>query len=212
MGTRLRFTVRAANEYRAGACRDETRPITVHLLLCCERHAMLQLRCTQKARSILGVSDASLCEIELGKPSLGGWYVNVFPVERRKALIFVSERTLLSFVIYGARKGNTREPLQLFRHGLENVLRLLAVPGELVVKALSEYEELEFTKTVSKRVLGNVNDLVFHYDHGIWHDGGLRHCNLSVIHSHVNQMPQRNLGWKHSRDATIEQLAYAHAT
>jgi hypothetical protein len=58
---------------------------------------MLQLRCTLKVQKQLGLSPHDLSEVKEPDSLLGNWYSNIFMVDRRKTLIFMNERTLLSF-------------------------------------------------------------------------------------------------------------------
>ena len=69
---------------------------------------MLQLRCTSKVLKLLDLGPKDLAEIRAPDSLFGNWYVNLFVVDRRKTLLLMNERTLLSFVIYGVRKDNVK--------------------------------------------------------------------------------------------------------
>jgi hypothetical protein len=65
-------------------------------------------------------------------------------------------------------------------------------------KVFEGYDSYEFTKTNSKSVLGNMNDLVDLYKHSILYDGGLKYVDLGELIKQINRTPQRNLGWSNS--------------
>ena len=164
---------------------------------------MLQLKTTAKVRKFLGIKESELLEKSLDSSVLGAWYVNLFPIERRKALIFMNERTLLSFIIYGARKDNSKNLPGVLCRGLHQLLSFANVDQVLIERTLSEYETYCYSKTDSKRVLGNMNEITFLYKHHIQYEGGLQNCDLTDITFKVNQTPQRNIGWDFSLDLAI---------
>lgn len=172
---------------------------------------MLQLKSTAKVRKFLGLKDSELLEKALDSSVLGAWYVNLFPIERRKALIFMNERTLLSFIIYGVRKDNTKNLPGVLCRGLHQLLSFTEVDLVLIERALTDYETYCYSKTDSKRALGNMNEIVFLYQHHIQYEGGIQNCDLTGITFKVNQTPQRNIGWDFSLDLAIS-LIENHGT
>ena len=165
---------------------------------------MLQLRVTGKLRKLAGIRDSVLSEPIQDTTSLGAWYIHVFQLGRRKALIFMNERTLLSFVLIGARKDNTKNLYKVFLNGLTQFLETIGVNQERIDRIIDGYSECCFTKTTCKNTLGNLNDLVNLYQGFVWHDGGLDHCDLDEIIFKINQMPQRRLDWGFSLDIAME--------
>jgi len=164
---------------------------------------VLQLKTTANVRKFLGIKDSELLEKVSDSSVLGAWYVNLFPIERRKALIFMNERTLLSFIIYGVRKDNTKSLPEVLCRGLHQLLNFASVDPVLIERALSDYETYYYSKTDSKRALGNMNEIVFLYQHHIQYEGGLENCDLTDITFKVNETPQRNIGWDFSLDLAI---------
>ena len=164
---------------------------------------MLQLKTTAIVRKFIGIKGSELIDKVSDSSVLGAWYVNLFFIERRKALIFLNERTLLSFIIYGVRKDNTRNLPGVLCRGLYQLLSFADVDPVLIDRVLSEYETYCYSKTDSKRVLGNMNEIVFLYQHHIQYEGGLQNCDLTDITFKVNQTPQRNIGWDFSLDLAM---------
>ena len=74
-------------------------------------------------------------------------------------------------------------------------------------RVFSGYETLEFTRTGSRSVLGNMNDLMDLYIHAILYESGLKHCDLTDIIRQINRTPQRNLGWAKSIDVARQLIS-----
>jgi len=167
---------------------------------------MFQLRCTGKVIKTLGLKPQDLFEVRKSDTLLGDWYVNEFFIDRRKTFIFMNEKTLLSFIIYGVKKSNLEYfPAPLFK-GLDQLLALEGFDKEVVNKVFAGYDKMQYTKTASKRVLGNMNDLIMLYKVSINYGGGLKAVNIGQLIFQVNRTPQRNLGWSSSIQIVRELL------
>lgn len=167
---------------------------------------MLQLKITQKVQKELGLKPANLSEITQTHSTLGDWVVNMFYLDRRKSLIFVNEKTLFSFVLYGVKKSNISKLPDIFLNGLEQALVFEAIDAPQVERVLNEYREITFTKTDNKKVLGNMNDLIFLYKDIVECRGGLSECDFTEVIMRVNRTPQRNIDWRYSIEALKELL------
>ena len=140
---------------------------------------MLQLRCTSKVLKLLDLGPKDLAEMRAPDSLFGNWYVNLFVVDRRKTLLFMNERTLLSFVIYGVRRDNVKNIQHVLLRGIDQLLTLEGFNISEINKVFSGYDSAEFTKTGSRRLLGNMNDLMDGYKHSILYEGGLKCCDLA---------------------------------
>jgi hypothetical protein len=156
---------------------------------------MTQIRCTQSVQKMLGLGAGELAEIKQSSSLLGDWYVNLTTIDRRKCFIFMNEKTLLSFIIFGVKKNNTKHFIDVFQLGLVQTLALIDVPKEITIRIIEGIKPIEFTKTASRVLLGNLNDIVQRYQWDIMYDGGFGACNLNDIIYKVNTAPERNLGW-----------------
>lgn len=137
---------------------------------------------------------------------LGNWYINLFTVDRRKTLLFVNEKTLLSFVIFGVKKSNIEKTPEIFLRGLGQLLTMEGIEPDKANRAFAAYDSYEFTKTTSRSLIGNMNDLMDLYKHSILYQGGLRHVDLGELIMKINRTPQRNLGWSNSIELVTELL------
>jgi hypothetical protein len=165
---------------------------------------MLQFRCTGKAQKQLGLKLSELREIKKPDSTLGNWYVNLTTIDRKKTFLFMNDRTLLSFILFGVKKSNTSRIHEIFLKALNQLLFMEGFDNQIINKINNEYLDLEYTKTNDRSLLGNMNDLMDSYKHFIYSDGGLKYCDLSTIIHKINRMPQRNIGWKYSIDAATE--------
>jgi len=167
---------------------------------------MIQFRCTKKVQNQLGLKPSDLSEVKKADSTLGNWYVNLATIDRRKTFLFVNERTLFSFILFGVKKSHTPEIHEIFLKGLTQALIFENFDLKEINKIHEEYFDLEFTKTDSRKVLGNMNELMDHYKFFILSDGGYKYCDLTAIINKMNRIPQRNIEWKYSIEAVKDLL------
>ncbi len=165
---------------------------------------MIQLRCTQKILKNWQINSDQLADVKGNLSPLGNWYAHIFTLDRRKAVIFVNEKTLTSFIVYGVKKGDPAKLTRAFLIGVAQVLLLLGITKDKVAQILTHYQEIEFTKTASRSVLGVVNDLIKHYQKNVKLRGGLKYSDIDEIIYLTNTLPQRTI----NRQKTID---YLHA-
>ena len=159
---------------------------------------MIQLRLTEKVRKEFSIQQSLLSEPKEYQSGLGAWTLNIFKVRNQKAVIFVNDNTLYSFIIFGLRKDNTADLSKIFLNGLFQLLDTDGFTKNEINFLTQGYEQIEFTKTTSKSVLGNVNDLVWIYKSSVLSCGGFKNADIGrIIHS-LNRIPQKNIGWVYS--------------
>lgn len=159
---------------------------------------MIQLRCTKKVLEYLGIKKDQLCDFQDSDTLLGNWYLNMINIERRKILIFMNENTLLSFLVYGMKKDKIDKLPEIFLGGLDQVLRYEGIKDRKIDYVLNQNILIEITKTNSRSLLGNLNDLIYLYISMIDAQGGIQYCDMTKIIKQINRTPQRNLNWGRS--------------
>jgi len=169
---------------------------------------MLTLKCTKKVQTLFGVKRADLSEAQEEDSVFGAWYVNEFNIGRSRSLIFMSERTLLSFILFDVKKVKChKERLpELCVRGLIQLLLLEGTPDAQMRRVIDECIPSRYANTTSKSVLGNLSELMWHYEDSILEDGGFERCNLNEILCQINRIPQRNIGWNKAIDVTRDWL------
>lgn len=149
----------------------------------------MQIRCTQKLIKEIGISGCDLSPIEEPKNRLGSWYANMFKVGRYKTLICVNEKTLLCFFIMRVTKKDLQDFSALFVRNLTDALEVLNFNTSEIISIENECSNFTgITKTVDRKVLGAMNELVFHFC-ALLQDG----CSLEETLFHCNQIPHKNL-------------------
>jgi hypothetical protein len=167
---------------------------------------MIQIRCTQKVIKALSLKEKDLCDVKQPSGLLGNWYSNLFVLDRRKTLIFMNERTLLSFIITGIKKKNIKDLPIVFCNGINQLLLMENFDDNVISNVTNECLEIELTRTANRSLLGNLNDLIHLYKSFILADGGLNLCNLDSITKKINRTPQRKLEWSSSVEIAHEIL------
>jgi hypothetical protein len=172
-----------------------------------DNRQMLHLKCTGIVQKILKLPKSMLAEALPNPAPLGNWYVNRFDIGRRKAYVFMSETTLLSFILFQGKKPVTVETLPtMLLAGLAQLLNMHGFSEDAIERAMVHYQDGFFARTNSRHDLGSLNDLVQRYQWIIESDGGLDHCDLTSIIMGTNNMPQRRLGWCTSWEVTQSKL------
>jgi hypothetical protein len=168
---------------------------------------MLYLKCTAVVQKALGLPKILVADALPTSAPLGNWYVHRFDIGRRKAHVFMSETTLLSFILLQGKKPVTAETLPtMMLAGLAQLLQMRGLGEDAIKRAMVHYQDGLFAKTDSRADLGSLNNLVQRYQWVIENDGGLDRCDLTRIIMGTNDMPQRRLGWHTSWDMTQSRL------
>jgi len=150
---------------------------------------MQLIRCTGKLRKEMGLKKADLQDTEPTFSYLGSWHANLIHIDRRKCVLFVNDKTLINFIVPDVAREQIRSLSTIFISYLESVLAEEGLGKPVIERILSEYSEVGYAKTNSKRVLGSMNDLAFHYKFLIQEEGGVHSHAVPNIISRLNHMP-----------------------
>jgi hypothetical protein len=100
---------------------------------------------------------SDLCADEPHFSYLGPWHADLIPIDRRKCVLFVNDKTLLNFTVPDLSRAQIRELDQLFKNYLNCVLADAGIPEADRGGILSEYGEVGDAGTSSKSVLGYIS-------------------------------------------------------
>lgn len=120
------------------------------------------LCCTKKITDLLKIVPETYIP-DNDSTILGPWYVNLFLMERKKCLVFVNSRTLFSFIVINQTKKDIEQIGNMFRRNLLKRLQAESVSPEIVNRILKDYEKITLCKTSDRRVLGAMNEFIFHF-------------------------------------------------
>lgn len=141
----------------------------------------------------MGLKQSDLCNEEPQFSYLGPWHANLIHIDRRKCVLFVNDKTLFNFIAPDVARSQTRELDKLFKGYLSCVLADEDVSDADRDGILSEYDEVGYSNTNSKSVLGSMNDLAFHYKYSILEAGGVHSPAVPEITRRLNRMPMGSL-------------------
>ena len=162
---------------------------------------MQLIKCTKKLQKEMGLKAASLVRYEPEGSLLGPWHANLIHIERRKCVLFTNDKTLFNFLVPDVARSHLKELDKMFRGWLECILSEEGVDSELKEKILSEYLEIEYSGATSKRVLGSMNDLAFHYKDMVLSGGGVHSYQVPEIIRELNRMPMGAIGYQYPIEA-----------
>lgn len=120
------------------------------------------LCCTKKIIDLLKIEPETYIP-ENDTSVLGSWYANLFLVERKKCLIFVNSRTLFSFVVINQTKKDIEQISNMFRRNLLKRLHAESISPDIIARIMKDHEKITICKTSDRRILGSMNELIFHF-------------------------------------------------
>ena len=160
---------------------------------------MLTFRCTQRVLRRLGIE--AIADAPVSTTRLGDWYVNLLLMRRHRLLIFVSEPTLLSVCIPVTELSTL---IPRFRKGLAEILQALDAPSRAIEAETSEVETIAFGATLSRSVLGSMNDLMFQAK---WELKRNPQQTLLELALKLSQVPCKPLGYRFPQEVAMARLA-----
>jgi hypothetical protein len=117
---------------------------------------MVVLRCTQKLLARLKqTGDLPVVE---STTRLGDWYGNILRIGRRQHLLFISERSRLPFVL---PISESKRLSTVFPDAVCERLAIVGISGEDIADERSRMSEIAFGRTMSRSLLGTLNDFAF---------------------------------------------------
>jgi hypothetical protein len=138
------------------------------------------LRCTAKARALLGVR-----QLADPDPTADDWYVNLLWIDRRKCLLLAHASTLFPVFVPDVRKADLT-PLDLW---LGNVVRRELDAERLPGHALGDLSPpVVLAKTASRQMLGFMNEMAGFAEYVIADAGGLARCDIEELNLEQRRM------------------------
>ena len=161
---------------------------------------MITLRCTEKAAKALGFSRSD--NVPAGTSLLGDWYVNLVPTIDGGVFLFMNEQSLLSVLV---PRGEMRS-MNVFVARVGNILSMLGLPNERIHEEIEHFAEASVGKTVSKKLLGVMNDLAARWQERIERATRSNKVSISDFELYLAGMPQATLGFRTAAEVALELL------
>ncbi len=118
---------------------------------------MFIIGATQKVLKELQI--AATDDVKVSK-SLNEWHLNLFKIGRNQCLILINDLTLYSVVIPGVKKKDLANIGELLTHHLAENLLAEGIDSVLIEKFLEQGNEIVFTKTHNRSVVGVIIEIV----------------------------------------------------
>jgi len=161
----------------------------------------LLIHCTQKL----------LAEIPGGliDPTASGesWHANLLRIDRRKCALFTHDATLYSVFVPGLKKPEFEKLDEVFGQRLFKALLWDEFPQIQIERMLEACRTIRFARSSNRSVLGSMNDIRFHVEVNVEHDGGLANIDLADLHHRLNRIPFGAVGYRYPVEVLREHLA-----
>jgi len=161
---------------------------------------MQLIRCTQKLVKEMGLKKAELSTIEPKFSYLGSWHANLLHIDGKKCVMFVNDKTLFNFIAPNVKRKEIKNLSSMFKEHLMYALSFEGITDKTKEQIIKEYSEINYSKTNSKKVLGSMNDLAFHYKDHILCEGGMLSALVPSIINKLNHMPMGMLNYNYSSE------------
>ena len=173
---------------------------------------MIYLQCTKQVRRMLGVDKEELRLAPEAESILGNWSANYIPIGSRNALLFMSDRSLLSFPIMEGKLPFQMQDMPTFLgHGLSLLMKMTDLPEGRYARILTDMDEVALTKAGNQSILGLHRALAEDYDYRVNRAGGIQRCDLGLVIAAVNQTPRAKLKFATSFEVARELLTESAA-
>ncbi|MBN1589532.1 MAG: hypothetical protein JW888_08460 [Pirellulales bacterium] len=145
------------------------------------------IRCTTKL--LAAIDDLPVATPADASSPIGDWYGHLFTVERRKAILFISERTLFVCLALGVTKSDYRRIVPFFLDLLTRTLGQEGFNEEKTDWLLSLHKNMAIGRTHNRSTLGSLNNRIGDAKYLIEYDGGLDHCDVPALVHRLNETP-----------------------
>ena len=153
---------------------------------------MIAIQCTQKLLKEVG---PEFKEAIIPTYPLGCWHANLLLLDRRKCVLFTNDLTRYSFLAPGLKKPDFKNLEEVFRQKLFRSMRLDGFGQKEIERALEEVQEIAFTRTSDRSVLGTMNDMANIIKWAVYDAGGLLSVDIDEMNSKLNRMPIKPLDY-----------------
>jgi hypothetical protein len=163
---------------------------------------MINLKCTQKLAKFLGVK---LCpESVKTDTTLGSWYANLVSTSVGDVVLFVNERSLLSVIVPAVEVSLV---LVTFTQRVYQQLVMIGVSESAAKRELFSFNEIQLTKTTSRRILGTMNEISLTYQNLLEDVDYIDSSKLTLVESKANQFIYRPISYRHPSEVTVDLFA-----
>ncbi|SEA06718.1 hypothetical protein SAMN05421743_102360 [Thalassobacillus cyri] len=111
-------------------------------------------------------------------PRIYQWHMNFFTIQRRKCILLMNDETGLNLTLFGLKQEQFKNMDQVIMGSLRELLRLLKVDQVIIDDFLEAGQEIVYTKTHDRSVLGMMNEIKLGMEHSLQ---GLSYDEIDAI-------------------------------
>jgi len=163
---------------------------------------VITLKCTRNLLELVG--GVTIESPPASTSVLGDWYANIVPTAAGELVAFANEKTLLS-VALSVEMLDSLVPSFVAR--VYNLLRIIKVPEKVALQECTEMEDVEFSKTSSRSIVGSLGQISFHYQ--LIAERDVDHKPLSISHEELilSRMLHKPLDYEYPADIAKKLLS-----
>jgi hypothetical protein len=171
-----------------------------------DRQATMKLiRCTKKVLDELGLEALDVEADGSLDPCLGEWYCNLRRFFRRRAFLFTHAETLFSFWVADLKRADAKDLGLIFSTHLAANLTHEGF-SQSIIRQVTSDTAVQIGKTVSRSVLGSMNEFAFESEYRIARAGGLQGIDLLELNKHLHRTLLSPLGMKYPIERLTQRL------
>lgn len=164
-------------------------------MLCCIERVVFYLKCSSKVLARAKLKKESLVVAGPASSTLGNWCVTMFQIDGTNVFVYMSERSLLSFMLTEGERITPEKLATAFQNGLYQTLKMEGFKAKEIDRLLAESEVGLFCRLDNASVTGMLTAIAEYYRYLIEDAGGLRRCSIGGIVHHVNSTPRKPIGF-----------------
>lgn len=155
---------------------------------------MQYIQCTQKLLKELKTKPVKSDCLDKQNSLLGPWHANLLMIEGRKCVLFTNNITLYSIFVPMLKKADFAKLPEIFRQELSINLSVEGIKQDVINKALAEYNDLIFTKTSSRSILGSMNEFAYQIEYYVMNEyPSIENIDLYEINRKINLTPMSSM-------------------
>ena len=137
---------------------------------------------------------------------LGDWYAHLFFEDRKKCVLFVSEKTLLCFVATALPRDRIKKLDVVFRDGLFRLLLDEGFQPRQATLVLDPSKTVDYAVTTDRSMTGTVNEMVKECQFWLPRYGGVGSPDLPALHHRLNRNPLKRNRYEFAIERTTQVL------
>jgi hypothetical protein len=164
---------------------------------------MIYLQTSQKARTALGISTEAFAPPGATDSALGNWKVTVVPIGLRRAFVFMSSPSFLSFPVMMGQQTITVEDMPLLlSYGVSRLMEQMQTPPSQRSRLLLDMHKVAICKATDTSMIGLFRSVARDYDDHVDRRSGLALVDMDAIVTKVNTVPRAKLDFQTSYEVS----------